>query len=401
LRFRLENPLTGASGINQVHDALRCLIAAGLSLGFDRQLVDQVDRYLRSSDEPTSRSHTATRWLESGWALLRYPQFIRFAREGVAITQDLVRRTMLLVAQVRAADPPLEVRRIVDQIDVLTDRTTHHHNRPPRSAWDTLEADRWFREARRTDLLRLLSLVGELDALLAMAAACDELGLTLPTPVAESAFALRIEGVRHPFLPRAVPNPVSVTGGETLVFLTGPNMAGKTTYLKAVGIALHLAHCGMGVPAASMSFTPVDGLITSLRPEDNLRAGLSFFLAEVRRVAHVAQWLALGKRAFVIFDEIFRGTNVRDALEASKTVIRGLAKATASGFIISSHLTELADDLRDENTVRFAHFDGEILDGVAEYSFRIRDGVSRKRFGLQLLEQEHVPQLLAAISGRA
>ena len=86
-------------------------------------------------------------------------------------------------------------------------------------------------------------------------------------------------------------------------------------------------------------------LFTSLNPKDNLRSGLSYFFAEIMRVKEAATFLAEGRRALVIFDEVFKGTNVRDALEASAAVILGFAKARQSGFMFSSHLTELVDVL--------------------------------------------------------
>ncbi len=192
-------------------------------------------------------------------------------------------------------------------------------------------------------------------------------------------------------------NRFRLSDGESLVFLTGPNMAGKTTYLKAAGLALLLAHAGMGVPADSLRFSPVDCLFTSIGTGDDMRAGLSQFMAEVVRVREVATILARGYRAFVLFDEVFRGTNLHDALEASKAVMRGFARCGSSGFVFSSHLVELVDELEDLDSVRFAYFDGEIADGAARYTYELKDGYSAQRLGLQLLRQEGVPDLLRQI----
>jgi DNA mismatch repair ATPase MutS len=190
---------------------------------------------------------------------------------------------------------------------------------------------------------------------------------------------------------------VRLNGGEPIVFLTGPNMSGKTTYLKSVALAVLFAQVGMGVPARKMRLTPVESLFTSLNPSDNLRSGLSYFFAEVLRVKAAATLLAEGKRALVIFDEVFKGTNVRDARDASAEVILGFAKARRSGFIFSSHLVELVDTLAVNRAIRFCCFDGDIVDGVTHYGYELRDGVSEKRFGLLLLRQAQVPELIARI----
>jgi DNA mismatch repair ATPase MutS len=141
----------------------------------------------------------------------------------------------------------------------------------------------------------------------------------------------------------------------------------------------------------------VEALITSLNPSDNLRAGMSYFLSEVLRVQVAAETLAEGRRAFVLFDEVFKGTNVSDALEASAEVISGFSLAARSGFIFSSHIVELEGKLRSNPRVRFEDFEGRLVEGRAEYSYRLHSGISNLRLGLQLLREAGIPQLIARI----
>jgi DNA mismatch repair protein MutS len=392
----LTTPLQSSAQIESVQDAVRFLHRHRISLGVDRQEFENVVRYLDSSYDVTKGQSRIARRIESWWISARYRDLARYAAEGVDATRRLLRRIADFTSEVAELDPPREVERYVDDIRSILDTLDLERYRTGRGV-GLLDVDRVLRFRHRADLSRLLDRAAELDALCSMAEAMRRHHLTLPALVEADQFQLEGSGIRHLFVEEAVENPVRVSGGETLVFLTGPNMAGKTTYLKAVAVAIHLAHCGMAVPARSMRFTPVEALVTSLRPEDNLRAGLSFFMAEVLRVKEVATRLASGQRVFVLFDEIFRGTNVRDALEASKTVIQGLARTRSSGFILSSHLIELADDLADNPTVRFAHFEGKIVEGTARYEFRLKDGVSRQRFGVHLLNQEGVADLLEAI----
>ncbi len=399
LRARIHRPIGDPDRVEEVHEGIRFLRGLGVSFRAEARVVEAVDRYVRSSHRIARRRNPLARLLEAVWLTTRYPSFMTFARSGIEATEGLLAWLDPLVRKLAEGAPPPVIAGTQEALAALLDRVGVDRRHARRSRRRLVERDRWLRGENREALLEILGLLGELDAWFAMARSIDVLGLTLPEVVRSDSFVLEAWGIRHLFLDEAVPNPASVVGGETLVFLTGPNMAGKTTYLKSLGIAVHLAHCGMGVPAAAMRFTPVDALITSLRPEDNLRKGLSFFLAEVRRVRKVAAWLASGRRAFVIFDEIFRGTNVQDAFEASRRVILGLARARTSGFVVSSHLIELADQLAGHHAVRFAYFDGTIEDGRAAYSFTLREGVCRKRFGLQLLEQEQVPALLDSIPG--
>jgi DNA mismatch repair protein MutS len=396
LRVRLTSPMRSVRHIEAVQDSVRFLGHHRIRLDLERGLFEKVVRYLDSSYDVLQGRSRIARTLESWWMAVRYKDLIKHAAGGVAATRRLLGGIEELTSRITELEPPREVTRYVDDIQSILDGLDLSTDSVGGGV-RLLDADRSLRYRHHGDLTRLLDLVAELDALCSMAEAARRHGLTLPSFQKGDTFQLEGSGLRHLFVEEAVENPVRVSGGETLVFLTGPNMAGKTTYLKAVAVALHLAHCGMAVPARSLRLTRVDALLTSLRPEDNLRAGLSFFMAEVLRVKDVATRLAEGQRLFVLFDEIFRGTNVRDALEASKTVIQGFARAGSSGFILSSHLVELADDLAGNPAVRFEHFEGHIVEGTAQYEFRLKEGVSRQRLGVHLLNQEGVADLLAAI----
>lgn len=104
---------------------------------------------------------------------------------------------------------------------------------------------------------------------------------------------------------------------------------------------------------------------------------------------------APGDAGIAIFDEVFRGTNVHDAMEASREVIRGCARARNSGFLFSSHLVELAEDLAAQPSVKFFCFDADILGEATVFDYALRVGVSDRRFGMELLRREGVPELLA------
>jgi DNA mismatch repair protein MutS len=177
--------------------------------------------------------------------------------------------------------------------------------------------------------------------------------------------------------------------------LTGPNMAGKTTY-----------QCGPGRPAGTDRYgcsrdtgAPLSRRGSFYQPQSDRQSQSWIELFPCRSDARKgATILSAGRRALVIFDEVFKGTNVRDALDASVAVIPGFANARRSGIIFSSHLTELAEVLRPHRAIRFHCFDGDIQDGVPEYSYELQDGVSDKRFGLILLQQAEVPELIERIS---
>jgi DNA mismatch repair ATPase MutS len=179
-----------------------------------------------------------------------------------------------------------------------------------------------------------------------------------------------------------------------ICFLTGPNMAGKSTFLKAVGIATLLAHVGSGVPAAAMEFVLVRSLFSSVQIVDNLRAGESFYLAEVRRIRGLANVLREHGSALAVLDEPFRGTNIHDASEATLALISRLADHPRVVTLIASHLGEVGQDLAGDPRIRLLHFAADVAVDPPRFDYLIREGVSQQRLGMVLLRQERVLELL-------
>jgi DNA mismatch repair ATPase MutS len=171
-------------------------------------------------------------------------------------------------------------------------------------------------------------------------------------------------------------------------------MAGKSTFLKALGAAMLLAHAGCGVPAAAMTFAPAATIFASFAVQDDLQAGESFYLAEVRRVRALAQALGDGASAFAVLDEPFRGTNVHDAIEATLAVVTRLTAHPAAVVLVASHLAAVAPALEDDARVRLLRFAAEVVDGTPRFDFRLANGVSTQRLGMTLLRQEGVLDLL-------
>jgi len=355
-----------------------------------------VEAYLESSYSTLSDRWGALRRAEAAWVAVRYPALLADAREGVRAVRRLVTRSSSALEALWDDDAPPRIGEIRDEIDRVTSRLRDVGLGRADDLWNILSVDAELRGPLREDLESFLDRLAELDALTAAARLLDE-GYTLPEMLNRGHARLEGKAMWHPFLPGGVANPISLGGGGTLVFLTGPNMAGKTTYLRTVGICVYLAHCGLPVPARSFACSPVDRLVTGLSPEDSLRDGVSFFLAEVRRVKEVVEAVASGERTVAIFDEVFRGTNVTDALEASRTVLEGCSADRMGNFVFASHLVELAEELEDLQSVQFAYFDGELEDERLRFDYRVRPGVSHQRFGMTLLRREGVPELLASI----
>ena len=177
-----------------------------------------------------------------------------------------------------------------------------------------------------------------------MADVTHKYGFVLPE-IEEGPLRVYGEGLVHPFLTKPVANSIELDQEHRLLFLTGPNMAGKTTYIRTFATVLYFAHLGMGVPAASFHFVPAQRLFSLISLTDDLSSGISYFRAEVLRVKAIAQAVADGHRVVAIMDEPFKGTNVKDAFDASLAILERFSHREECLFVFSSHLIELSDHL--------------------------------------------------------
>lgn len=165
-------------------------------------------------------------------------------------------------------------------------------------------------------------------------------------------------------------------------------MAGKSTTLKAIAITVWLAHCGLPVPAVSMTCPVFDGIYTSINLPDSLRDGRSHFMAEILRIKEVLQKAKSGKRCLIILDEMFRGTNAQDAFEASVAVNEILKKYLHCSFLISTHILEYAQHFEKDKTCCFYYMDSKIENGQFLCSYQLRQGISEAKVGYWLVKKE-------------
>jgi DNA mismatch repair protein MutS len=178
------------------------------------------------------------------------------------------------------------------------------------------------------------------------------------------------------------------------LFLTGANMAGKSTLIKAVGSAVFLAHIGMGVPVKEMELSLFDGLLSNINVSDNIAKGESYFFNEVQRIKNTIYKINDGKKWLVLIDELFKGTNVQDAMKCSLAVIRGLIKIKNSLFILSTHLYEIGEELKDHSNISFKYFETNVTDDQLQFSYQLKEGISNDRIGYVILRREKVVEML-------
>lgn len=263
----------------------------------------------------------------------------------------------------------------------------------------TSKMDKLCRKTYREELREMIREIHGLDAYIGIAKAAKIHKLSLPEYQQLENPGCSFQALRHPLLPDARTYDFMLGDDGNMCFLTGPNMAGKSTFLKAMGISIYLAHLGFPVPAQSVQLTVFRGMSTNINLSDNLGLGHSHYFAEVNRVREVTDLLKSHQPLFVVFDELFRGTNVKDAREASTTIIGAFSRLRQSAFLVSTHIVEVAEDLEDCSSILFNYFDLEWEDGQPKYSYQMKAGVSRERLGMYILEEagvlDNLQQLLS------
>jgi DNA mismatch repair ATPase MutS len=209
------------------------------------------------------------------------------------------------------------------------------------------------------------------------------------------AHTIVLKGLYHPALAHPVSNSIHITPENNIVFLTGANMAGKSTFMKSFGIAMYLGHMGFPVAAAEMSFSVLDGLFTTINLADNLGMGASHFYAEVLRVKKVAEELNRGRNLLVIFDELFRGTNVKDAYEATIAITAAFACRRNSIFIISTHIIEAGEVLRQRcDNIGFLFLPTRMEGTKPVYTYQLERGITDDRHGMVIIRNEGILDIL-------
>lgn len=240
----------------------------------------------------------------------------------------------------------------------------------------------------------LLHLYFQMDAWYGMAMAVKEFKLVFPEFIESSEPVLKAKGLYHSLITEPVPYDVELNNEKNFIFLTGANMAGKSTFIKAVGGAVFLAHIGMGVPAAELKISLFDGLLSNINVIDNVVKGESYFFNEVRRIKDTVLKVMDKRKWLILIDELFKGTNIQDAMKCSTVVIQGLIKVKHSLFILSTHLYEISDDLKPYQNIDFKYFETGINGDDLKFSYQLKEGVSNDRFGYLILKNEKVTDLL-------
>jgi len=263
---------------------------------------------------------------------------------------------------------------------------------------EVLQFGNFMRYQFKQEMFELISIYSKLDAYLSLAIACIKYNFSFPEFKETEQPFIAATGLYHLLLNIPISYTVQLNKEENFLFLTGANMAGKSTFIKAVGVSVYLAHLGMGVPAKEMQLSLFDGLLSNIQVADNIIKGESYFFNEVQRIKSTIEKISDGKKWLILIDELFKGTNVQDAMKCSTTVIEGLHKMNNALFILSTHLYEIGESLKKYPNIQFRYFETSVADEQLVFSYQLKEGISNDRLGYLILKKEGVVKMLERIA---
>ena len=393
LELLFSNPITDIDLLDQRIGVLRYFQRYKPEFATEKESFDFIEYYFQLQNIPSRFSVTDT-LLKAFRNQLKPGNEYYIIQRGIHYLVQILVEMHETLSLIDSRDSPFYIRNCREKI------MEHLENSPlkvllklkDRTKFNPLETGRLdylFRKSHANEVREILEIIYEFDAFTSVVKAAEIHGLSFPEYLEESN-AYYAEGLIHPFLENAVPNNFTFEPGRNVCFLSGPNMAGKSTFLKAMGISVYLSHIGFPVPATRLRISVFNGLLTTINLPDSINKGYSHFLNEVVRVRYIADQINQAGNLFVVFDEIFRGTNVRDAHDASLAVISSFSRLKNSVFAVSTHIVEVAENLLQNNAIFFKCFQANLNQGKPRYEFKIKEGVSDERIGMYILEKEKV-----------
>ncbi len=254
------------------------------------------------------------------------------------------------------------------------------------SAELTMTAERW--QQRFGSAIRgWLSTVGEFEALSALACYAWEHPADVLPEFVEQRACFEATGLAHPLLPASttVGNDLMLSSQMQLIIVSGPNMAGKSTFLRGVGINAVLAQCGAPVRATRLRLSPL-AVGASICVLDSLQGGVSRFYAEIKRLKLLSDLAEEQAALLFLLDELLSGTNSHDRYEGTRYVVQALARRGAIGLVTTHDLALTGIPETMDGVAQNWHFEDSIEDGILKFDFRLRPGVVRTSNALKLMQ---------------
>ncbi len=360
------------------------VIADGYDKTLDelRELSTNAGEYLLDL-ESRERQRTGLTTLKVGYNRV-HGYYIEISRnQSVNVPQDYIRRQTLKATE----------RYITPELKTFEDKILSAQEK-------ALTREKWLYEElleklhpQLEKLLETSNAIAELDILVCFAERAVTLNFN--TPELTDQPGIMIEGGRHPVVEEMlarpfIPNDLALNPDRSLLIITGPNMGGKSTYMRQTALIVILAHIGSCVPAEKAIIGPVDRIFTRIGASDDLASGQSTFMVEMTETANILNNATA--QSLVLMDEIGRGTGTRDGLALARAAAEYLASDISAMTMFATHffdLTDLPDYLDNAANV---HLDAVEHGDEIIFLHVVKDGPASQSYGLQVARLAGVPK---------
>lgn len=242
----------------------------------------------------------------------------------------------------------------------------------------------------------LAAQISELDVLMSFAMVTDKYRFT--KPVFHDGRALKIIEGRHPVVEKMlnkqsyVPNDCVLTNDKNMMLITGPNMSGKSTYMRQVALIVVLAQMGCYVPADEAILPITDQIFTRIGAADDLAAGQSTFMVEMLESQHAITHAT--KNSLLLFDEIGRGTSTYDGMSLAQAMMEYIHDEIGANTLFSTHYHELTDLENELSRLQNVHVSATEQDGRVVFLHKVKKGAADKSYGVHVAELAEMPETI-------
>ncbi|MCS3556561.1 MULTISPECIES: MutS-related protein [unclassified Sphingobacterium] len=393
-----NNPLTDVDAINKRCHIFQFFQSEKIQFHFDGAIVKTMDEYIDSSSNSNKLMVFATMFTKKMLASLTRDDRYKKALAGlqaVIITLDKCHKFVQSIPD--TAHPfqeDLNKMKVIFSNSLILKLCSIDIYQPI-TVGTLAYYDHLLKGILHSEMSSILSFIYEVDVYVAVSGVATRKNFSYGKALPASENIFQASDLRHPCLQNAIGNSITMNAGSNVLFLTGANMAGKSTLMKSIGICMYLAHMGFPVAANGLEFNVRDGLYSSINVADNIGLGYSHFYAEVVRVKQAAEATANGQRLLLLFDELFKGTNVKDAYEGTLAVTQGFAAYHSSLFVVSTHIIEVGEALKDLPNVRFVYMPTVMDENRPRYTYRLEQGITEDRQGMLIIKNEGIFELLS------
>lgn len=242
------------------------------------------------------------------------------------------------------------------------------------------------------ELTQLARALAQLDVVVTLAERAQSLNWCCPSLVPES--QISIQAGRHPVIENLlqeqfIANDLQLQPEQNILLITGPNMGGKSTYMRQTALIVLLAHIGSFVPAQAVTLGPIDRIFTRIGASDDLASGRSTFMVEMTETAQILRQAT--QESLVLIDEIGRGTSTYDGMALAYASCAYLATTIKAYTLFSTHYFELTNLSQQWPCIRNVHLQASLETGRIIFLYRVEPGYANRSYGLEVAELAGIP----------